>query len=79
MLSLSGGQMSHLGIAEAYERDPGLGARLAVLVDYARPADESPVFTHTFVDRFAEILRHEEVPNEFVPYQRILQLRRSAA
>jgi hypothetical protein len=52
-------------------------ARLAVLVDYARPADESPVFTHAFVDRFTEILRNEEITNEFVPHQRVLALRQS--
>lgn len=42
--------------------------RLLVLVEYARPEDENPVFTQAFRERLAELLRERKVNDQLVPY-----------
>lgn len=49
--------------------------RLAVLVEYARPADENPIFNRAFRDRLAELFREKKIAAQVVPEEELLRLR----
>lgn len=49
--------------------------RLAVLIDYARPGDDNPVFAQAFHERLAEIFREEKVNEQLVPFEDVQRLR----
>lgn len=51
--------------------------RLAIFVEYAQPRHENPVFTQTFYDRFAEILRERELEAEVVPLSDVFRMRQA--
>jgi len=50
--------------------------RLAVIVDYAHPDEEHPVFTRAFRDRLVELLREKEVNDLVIPQSEVLRLKR---
>jgi hypothetical protein len=52
-------------------------SRLALLVEYARTEDENPVFTQTFRERLAEILKEKKVNEQLVPAQELARLQQA--
>lgn len=41
--------------------------RLAILIDYARPADENPVFTRSLHEKLVEVFRDRKINDQVVP------------
>lgn len=50
--------------------------RLALVIEYARPAEENPVFTGAFCQRLVEVFRDKRVNQSVVPQAELLRLRR---
>jgi len=49
--------------------------RLAILVDTARPAEDSPVFAQALHNKLVQIFREKEINSQVVPWEEVVRLR----
>lgn len=53
--------------------------KVAIMIDFARPSEENPLFTKAFFDRFVENLETAKAPIDAIPLEQVARLRQNNA